>query len=181
MEPSTHSLPRALGIPWLPEPGRCGREGMPGAGVMLSHPGDPLPSPPALPSLWHSRLIKGTLIKGNGCQGHARTCPTCPGAAAAPEALTALFPLPAPGVGLWHWGPAPPPKPCSESVSELLSLQPPLRAVLHSQLLLPFPAHCPGALPLCLNQGCNRSTPWLPKPSHLRCHQEIVLELRNIL
>lgn len=81
------------------------------AGVMLSHPGDPLPSPSAWPSLENSRgkankgdtnkgdtnkwdtnkrdtnkwdTNEGTLIKGKGCQGH-------PGPA--PHALVQQLPL----------------------------------------------------------------------------------------
>lgn len=81
----------------------------------------------------------------------------------------------------------PPPKPCSEVVLELLSLQPQLRARCSPSFPGPgaipssLPLPSPGALSLCLNQGHNRSTPWLPKSSYLRCHQEIVLELTNFL
>lgn len=107
----SHSLPRPLGFPWLPGLGSStsqSRADVGGKGcpvlvlaAMLCHlwnPEVPVPSPSAPRSLGrldHPRLSAGAM--GKGCQGRAGTCPTCPGAIAAPgqrspDPPTALFP-----------------------------------------------------------------------------------------
>lgn len=80
----------------------------------------------------------------------------------------------------------PHPKPRSDCLRAALpaaSTQGQVQSLIPSPGAIPSspPLPSPGALSLCLNQGRNRSTPRLPKPSHLRCHQDIVLESTNIL
>lgn len=155
---------------------------------MLSHPGDPLPRPSAPPSLRHSRgkADKGDIAKGERLPGTHQDLPHVPLSHDSPAPLGAKG-CSAPSVGCGTGDELPPPKPCSEIVSELPSLQLSLRARCSPSFpgagaipsLLPLPS--PGALPRYLNQGRNKSTPWLPKSSYLCCHQETALELTSIL